>query len=320
MRNKSFARGGVGVVYFFAMKMEPQPLTFAPVYKSYLWGGERLPARYNRTDAPEVCAESWEISGHSDGMSVVDRGVYAGETLDALARRFGAQLIGRPLETFPLIFKLINAREQLSVQVHPSDATAAQWGGEAKSEMWYLLNNGHLCAGTRPGTTTALFQDALANHSVASLLIRHDVREGDALYIPGGLIHAICEGCLVYEVQQSSNTTYRLFDWERGRQLHIDEGLRVVDWQLAPSLVRASAGDRDVIRCDYFHMRERALDGAATVAMNDSFHVLFVKDGAVRVTAGGATVEAACGASVLLPACCGAYTLEGRADLLITTL
>jgi len=340
------------------MKMEPKPLCFRPVYKSYLWGGTCLPACYGRADAPEVCAESWEISGHSEGMSVVDGGAYAGETLDALAKRFGAQLMGRPFEKFPLIFKLINARERLSVQVHPSDASAKKWGGEAKSEMWYMLNDGQLYAGMRDDTTKPGFRAALAtrvaihwlkkqniNHPVVDaisdaekqehhdaatraaekFLIRHDVHAGDALYIPGGLIHAIDAGCLVYEVQQCSNTTYRLYDWERNRKLHIDEGLRVVDWRLAPSIVRAgetAAGWRDVIQCDYFNLRELALESATTVAMAGSFHALFVKSGTVRVEAGGAAIKAGCGASVLLPACCGAYTLapEGRAEILVTTL
>ena len=305
------------------MKMEPKPLCFRPVYKSYLWGGKFLPARYGRVDAPEVCAESWEISGHTEGMSVVDSGAYAGETLDALVKRFGAELVGRPLEKFPLIFKLINARERLSVQVHPSDAAALEFGGEAKSEMWYMLGAGQLYAGLRDGVTETDFLKALEDKSVAKLLVEHDVAEDDALYIPGGLIHAIGEGCLVYEVQQCSNTTYRLFDWDRNRKLHIDQGMRVVNWNLGtPPIVRAasSTGWRDVIRCEYFHMRELVLEGATTVEMVDSFHALFVKSGTVRVKAGGEEVVAVCGASVLLPACCGAYELEGGAEILVTTL
>jgi len=117
-----------------------------------------------------------------------------------------------------------------------------------------------------------------------------------------------------------------LYDWERNRKLHMDEGLRVVDWRLVPPIVRApetpAAGWRDVTRCDYFHMRELTLEKPEAVAMDGTFHALFVKDGAARVEAGGAVMEAPCGTSVLLPACCGAYTLapEGRAEILITTL
>jgi len=337
--------------------MEPKPLTFVPVYKSYLWGGRQLPARYNRADAPEVCAESWEISGHPEGMGAVKNGAYAGETLDALNRRFGPQLAGRAFDKFPLIFKILNARERLSVQVHPSDAAAKKWGGEAKSEMWYMLSRGRLYAGMRDDTTKPGFRAALAGHFAASYLRRHnialaepdpektrlhpsfasravekyllhhDVRAGDALYIPGGLIHAIDAGCLVYEVQQCSNTTYRLYDWERNRKLHMDEGLRVVDWRLVPRIACApqtpSAGWRDVIRGPHFHLRELTLDAPETVSTGDSFHALFVKDGAARVEAGGAAMDAPCGTSVLLPACCGAYTLApvgGRAEILATTL
>ena len=157
--------------------MEPKPLCFRPVYKSYLWGGKNLPACYGRADAPEVCAESWEISGHTEGMSVVDGGAYAGETLDALAKRFGAELMGRPLEKFPLIFKLINARERLSVQVHPSDASAKKWGGEAKSEMWYMLNDGQLYAGMRDDTTKPGFRAAGGRLSPAAARWRATRRE-----------------------------------------------------------------------------------------------------------------------------------------------
>jgi len=305
------------------MILEPKPLAFRPVYKSYLWGGRFLPAQYNRADAPEVCAESWEISGHSEGMSIVESGAHAGETLDALARRFGAQLIGRPLEKFPLIFKLINARERLSVQVHPSDAAALAHGGEAKSEMWFMLGDGKIYAGLRGGVDEKNFRAAIETKTVESLLVRHDVREGDAIYIPGGLIHAIGENCLVYEVQQASDTTYRLFDWERSRRLHIEQGMRVTDWGLAtPKVVRATPrpGWHDVVRCEYFYMRELILNGAETVASDGSCHALFVKRGTARVSSGGATMEAACGKSVLLPACCGAYALEGDAEILITTL
>ena len=337
------------------MKMEPQPLCFAPVYKSYLWGGKRMPDRYNRPGAPEVCAESWEISGHSEGMSVAAGGAYAGETLGALNRRFGAQLAGREFEKFPLIFKILNARERLSVQVHPSDASAKRWGGEAKSEAWYMLGAGKLYAGVRgdtskPGLRAALttriaihlqqlhnpghdagtlrhdLHTALATRAAEKYLLHHGLREGDALYIPGGLIHAVDAGCLVYEIQQCSDTTYRLYDWERNRRLHIDEGLRVVDWGLVPPINRApetrAKGWRDVIRCDYFNLRELTLDAPETVATDGSFHALFVKDGAARVEAGGVAIEAPCGASVLLPACCGAYTVvpAGCAAVLVTTL
>ncbi len=317
------------------MKFEAYPLCFAPVYKSYMWGGKRLAAKYGRVDAPEVCAESWEISGHAEGMSVVKNGVYAGETLDALVKRFGAELLGRPLDKFPLIFKLIDARERLSVQVHPSDATAAQWGGEAKSEMWMLLDGEgvtHLYAGVQKGANEAGFRAALANRTTPQLLVDHEVREGDALYIQGGLIHAIGEGCLVYEVQQCSNTTYRLYDWDRvgadgkGRELHIDQGLRVTDWNLgAPPIVHADAATRwcNVIRSPYFDMRQLTLESdTERVAMADSFHALFVKRGNARVEAGGKTMDVPCGSSVLIPVCCGSYaiTANGRAQILLTTL
>ncbi|MCL1888214.1 MAG: class I mannose-6-phosphate isomerase [Kiritimatiellaeota bacterium] len=344
------------------MNMEPKALRFAPVYKSYPWGGTRLPARYQRADAPEVCAESWEISGHPKGMGVVAAGPYAGMTLDALARRFGAQLTGRPLETFPLIFKILNARGRLSLQVHPSDATARAFGGEPKSEAWHMLGPGVIYTGLRDGVTEADLRDARTDRDFENLLLRHDVAEGDSVYIPGGLVHAIGEGSLVYEIQQSSDTTYRLYDWgNNGRETHVEEGLRVVDWSLgAPKIIKGRAGCegappspcppgglpipktfgnpsgggqgtarptlgwREILRTPYFHLRGITLaDEPLRVEMpGDTFHALFVKRGAARVEAGGETTGARCGDSLLLPACCGAYTLapEGGAEILLTTL
>lgn len=322
------------------MKMQIEPLEFTPVYKSYLWGGSRIAANYAREGAPGVCAESWEISGHADGMSVVKSGAYAGQTLAALAETFGRALVGEasPTEkTFPLLFKLIDARERLSVQVHPSDATAAKFGGEAKSEMWYLLGeDGQLFAGLKPGVTEAGFRTALAEGKVAQLLATYDVREGDALYIPGGLVHAIGEGCLVYEVQQCSNTTYRLYDWDRTgpdgkpRALHIDEGLRVVDWAAGvPEIMRggkAGALPRwdEVVASPYFRMRRLALenDNEKITVSGESFHVLFIEKGRATVRAGNVVLSAATGQSLLLPACAETYEVvaDGRAELLVTTL
>ena len=308
------------------MKMDPRPLRFKPVYKPYPWGGKFLPERYRRTDAPEVCAESWEISGHPDGMSVVDGGPYDGARLDTLVERFAEQLIGWPFKKFPLLFKIINARERLSVQVHPSGPSATAHGGEAKSEMWYMLGPGAIYAGLREGTMMPDLLDALDRHSVASLLTRHEMAEGEAIFIPGGLIHAIDAGSLIYEVQQCSNTTYRLYDWGRvDRELHIEQGMRVIGWHLRPSVIprQNTAGWSDVIRNIFFHMRRLRLLQPTFVATDGTFHALFVKRGAARLEAGDEIFNIASGDSILVPACCASYTLipaDSDAEILVTTL
>ena len=218
------------------------PLLFRPVYKDYIWGGDRIPAAYSRGDAPGRCAESWEIAAHPDGDSVVAHGPFAGRTLSALTAEYGAALTGTraPDPTrFPLLFKLIDAREKLSVQVHPSDATAGLTGGEPKTEMWYVLDRtggATLYAGLRDGVTPAALRAALADGTAKHCLTEHPATPGQAIFIPGGLVHAIGDGCLIYEVQQNSNTTYRLYDWDRvgadgtPRALHVGQSFKVIDW------------------------------------------------------------------------------------------
>jgi mannose-6-phosphate isomerase len=218
------------------------PLTFNPVYKDYIWGGDRLSRQFHRDGTPTPCAESWEISAHPDGASIVAQGKYAGRSLPDLASEFGVALMGTktPDPTrFPLLFKLIDARDKLSVQVHPNNANAALTHGEPKTEMWCVLDRvqgSSLYAGLCEGTTPELLRAALADGTADKCLTEMKVNPGDAIFIPGGLVHAIGDGCLIYEVQQNSNTTYRLYDWNRvgadgtPRPLHIEESFKTIEW------------------------------------------------------------------------------------------
>jgi mannose-6-phosphate isomerase len=323
-----------------------QPLLFAPVYKDYLWGGTRIAERYHRSGTPEVCAESWEIAAHPDGASVVSAGPWAGCTLQDLTRTHGRALLGTRAprdDHFPLLFKLIDARQRLSVQVHPNEASAPRCGGEPKSEMWVVLEcapGATLFAGLRPGSSPETLRQALSTGSgLDAQLMRLPVAPGDALYIPGGLVHAIGEGCLLYEVQQNSNTTYRLYDWGRTgpdgkpRPLHIDLAFQAIDWQLpVPSLRRpqtpaAAVGANawnEVMQTPFFRMRRVRLAATETVAQDgNSFHALFVTSGGARVEAGGVAREMTTGDSGLVPAAAGGFRitpLGDDAELLITTL
>ncbi len=323
---------------------EPQePFVFLPVYKDYIWGGSRIPAAYGRTGAPGVCAESWEISAHPDGASVVASGAFAGQQLDALAARFGADLTGTRSPDparFPLLFKLLDARERLSVQVHPSNANAALTRGEPKTEMWVVLDGAPgscLYAGLAQGVSPDSLRAALGAGTAETCLARLPVEPGQALFIPGGLVHAIGEGCLIYEVQQNSNTTYRLYDWNRTgvdgkpRALHIAESFKTIDWSLRPPqmltpAIRAACGRNtwsDVVSCEFFTLRKLALAEPLSLPLDGtSFHALFVEKGRTSVTSGGETVTLNSGASCLIPAASTGYTLtpETPSTLLITTL
>jgi mannose-6-phosphate isomerase len=319
------------------------PLVFKPVYKDYLWGGTRLASVYSRAGTPAVCAESWEIASHPDGESVVASGRFAGRGLMALAAEYGAALTGAraPEPTrFPLLFKLIDARDRLSVQVHPNNGNAGRTGGEPKTEMWVVLDRApgaSLYAGLAGGVTPDSLRAALADGTAAARLVELPVEPGQALFIPGGLVHAIGAGCLIYEVQQNSNTTYRLFDWNRTgadgkpRALHIEESFKTIDWSLpaarmiAPAPCGTEGPNRwsDVVACAFFNVRRLDLAAPLDVAVDGaSFHALFAAGGRVDVAAGGERVTLRAGQSALVPADAGAYTLtpDASAGLIVTTL
>jgi mannose-6-phosphate isomerase len=320
------------------------PLTFKPVYKDYIWGGDRLSKQFHRTGTPTPCAESWEISAHPDGTSIVSQGKYAGRSLPDLATEFGVALMGTktPDPTrFPLLFKLIDARDKLSVQVHPNNANAALTHGEPKTEMWYVLDRvqgSSLYAGLREGATPELLRAALLNGTADKCLTEVQVNPGDAIFIPGGLVHAIGDGCLIYEVQQNSNTTYRLYDWNRvgadgkPRPLHIEESFKTIEWDNARMRECANARMREcanarianyksLVSCTFFQVGKLALEGSASLAHDGTtFTALFVEDGNVSAEAGGETVQLTKGMSCLIPAAAEHFLLTGNASLLITTL
>ena len=323
--------------------MTPYPLLFRHVYRDYLWGGDRIARRFGREDAPERCAESWEISPHPDGPSVVSNGPLAGRDLQSLCDEFGPKLLGSAVDgtRFPLLIKLIDARQKLSVQVHPSDETAAAVGGEPKTEMWYVLDaapGARIYCGLRgcPGPRT--LRDALAAHRVPDLLVAHDSEVGSAMFVPGGTVHAIGEGNLVFEVQQNSNTTYRVFDWDRvdangrARELHVDKAVSVIQWRApAPGFLRpvaepdSGAGNRRsrILRSDFFELHATTLRAPESVVLDGTtFHALFVRDGAARLSWPGmdGPLDLPLGTSCLVPAALGSYELAPLGEAPVTVL
>ena len=319
------------------------PFLFRHVYRDYLWGGDRIARRFGRADAPARCAESWEISPHPDGPSIVANGPLAGRDLQSLADEFGEALLGSAVEgtRFPLLMKLIDAKQKLSVQVHPADDNAAVVGGEAKTEMWYVLDaepGAKIYCGLRdcPGPRT--LRDALAAHRVPGLLVAHDSEVGAAMFVPGGTVHAIGDGNLVYEVQQNSNTTYRVFDWDRvdaegrSRELHVDKAVAVIDWRASQTgFLRpvaesdSAAGNRRerILRSDFFELHSTRLQAAEEVVLDGlTFHALFVLDGAARLSWPGmdSPIDLPLGTSCLVPASLGSYTLAPLGDAPATVL
>src|SRR5688572_1894607 len=221
----------------------PQALSFRPLYMERVWGGRRIENQLGRSLPPGLpIGESWELVDRDDAQSVVDVGDHAGMSLHQLWTEYRETVFGAVPDSprFPLLAKILDARETLSVQVHPPASVAPELNGEPKTEMWYLLEaepGAELFAGFRRGVDRQQFESALANGDVAELLHRIPVQAGDTLFIPSGRCHAIGAGCLIVEIQQNSDTTYRVFDWNRTgldgkpRQLHVAESLRSIDFQ-----------------------------------------------------------------------------------------
>lgn len=303
------------------------PLMFKPVYKNYIWGGNRIGRRYSRSLPPGTYAESWEITNRAEGTNVVVNGSLAGKDIQELTQAYGTELLGRPLEHFPLLIKLIDAKERLSVQVHPDEAAAKATGGEAKAEMWYVLEaepDAEVYAGFKPGVNEGRFREALANGQVGDLLEHVPVRQGDVLYIPGGCVHTIGAGILILEVQQNSDTTYRVFDWDRfgadgiPRELHIEQAMKVIKWQGVPAALQpmpsesSSKGNLIVerLRSPYFRFEEVNVAGILDCPLDaKSFHALFLEKGLVRIKSGSVLVDVTPGTTILVPECLKEYEM-----------
>jgi len=317
------------------------PLTFAPRLKHYLWGGRRLEELLGRRLPEGVTAESWEISGHPDEPSVVADGPLAGRNLPDLVTRYGVELLGHrgaraaARGAFPLLVKLLDARHALSVQVHPNDAWAAahRTGESGKDEMWYILHaepGAQIIHGVQEGVDRADFRRAVAEGHVQDVLNRVSVRPGDSVMVRAGTVHGILSGVVLLEVQQTSDTTYRIYDWDRlgpdgrPRELHVDKALEVIDFDhpgpavVEPRPIETTGGiGREVIaECRHFVVeRIRAEAGAGYTATLDGTSCEIW--GAV---AGKASLHASRAAPLdleparfsLLPATMGRFTLQAH--------
>ncbi|MFA6547207.1 MAG: type I phosphomannose isomerase catalytic subunit, partial [Limisphaerales bacterium] len=229
------------------------PLTFQSIFKGRVWGGRKLEQRYGKALPPRtLIGESWEITDRPEGVSVITNGPLAGRDLRWLMENHAKELLGdsHPCAgRFPLLVKILDAQEKLSLQVHPPGHKAAELRGEPKTEMWYVADatpDADLFVGLRRGVTRAEFERRIQDGSVAECFHRIPVKRGDSMFLPSGRVHALGAGNLIFEIQQNSDTTYRVFDWNRvgldgkPRELHIPQALASIDFDdfepaLAPS-------------------------------------------------------------------------------------
>jgi len=312
------------------------PVRFEPVYKDYLWGGTRIAEIYGRPETPTPCAESWEVSDRNDGMSIVADGPLRGRSLRELIEANPRAWLGADATAgrFPLLVKLIDARDRLSVQVHPDERAAAEIpGAEPKTEAWVFLGDrpAEIHAGLLPGTTPERLADAVRDGTCERLLRRREVHPGDVAFVPAGRLHAIGAGCLLLEVQQNSNTTYRLYDWHRvgpdghPRELHVERALRAIrfDDDAPPPpppkrLEKTAAFLRErLLECPYFRIDRIALTGRFETRLDGrAFHILFVAEGNATLRWPEGETSLSAGSTRLVPAALPSYALDGRAEIL----
>ena len=282
-----------------------QPLIFEPIFQERIWGGRRLESVFGKKLPPEKrIGESWEIVDRPEAQSVVRQGPLRGKTLHELWRNYRVEIFGESTPDtphFPLMAKLIDARERLSVQVHPPTEVANKLGGETKTEFWYCAAadpGAELMAGLRRGVTRKEFQGALERGDAAEVVHRIKVRAGDAFFVPSGRIHAIGAGNLIVEISQNSDTTYRVFDWNRaGREMHVEQALASIDFNdFEPQLLRAEG--KQLVQCPFFQVEKWHLDKPRLAPGSPTCAIFFCLSGAIEVQ--GASFEA--GDFFLVPA------------------
>ncbi len=306
--------------------------------KDYIWGGTRLRDEYGKKSDADKVAESWELSCHKDGKSVIANGEYAGKTLDEYIEKEGKQVLGtncERFEYFPILIKLIDAKDNLSVQVHPDNEYALRVEGEyGKTEMWYIVDceeGAELLYGFKHEITREEFADRIKNNTLLEVTNNVPVHKGDVFFIESGTLHAIGKGILIAEIQQNSNTTYRIYDYGRvgkdgkPRELHIEKACEVTKLIPPTRPTKPQGEKRDMggysetllATSEYFNVNKLDVQSEAALEATDaSFNSVLVLSGSF--TLGGLELDK--GDSCFIPAGYGSYTLKGTGEVILTDI
>ena len=312
---------------------------FKPLLKQTLWGGDKIIPFKRLNVQMDNVGESWEISGVKDNETVVLDGPDAGKTLNELVKQEKAQLVGKENyerfgDEFPLLVKFIDAQKDLSIQVHPDDEVAHRFGyNQGKTEMWYCLDGepgAALYCGLKQQLTPAQYQQMVTDDSITEALARYEVHEGDVFYIPAGRIHSICAGSLVAEIQQTSDVTFRIYDFKRRdkngnlRQLHTREAAEAIDYTVQSDYRTPYHAEKNVpqqvVQCPFFTTAIYDLTEPMLLDYSelDSFVILMVVKGEGKLTADGETIALRAGETILLPATTQEVRVEGELKFLET--
>jgi mannose-6-phosphate isomerase len=315
--------------------MQLYPLQFQPILKERIWGGTKLKTYLNKPITSDITGESWELSGVAGDVSVVANGYYQGVSLNELMAQFPEELLGKKIyhqfgSEFPLLFKYLDAREDLSIQVHPNDELArARHNSFGKTEMWYVMQadaGAELIVGFKEDSNAAEYLEHLHNNALTDLLDYKPVQKGDVFFLQTGTVHAIGAGMVIAEIQQTSDITYRLYDFDRTdaqgnkRELHVDLALDAINYQkieAATNYNRVVNQANEMVDCPYFTTRLIPLDGQLAIDHQlDSFVVYMCTEGTFDFHFNHQTNHYQTGDTILVPAALNQYKISGQATLL----
>lgn len=305
------------------------PIKFENLYYEKIWGGRDFESFRENLPHGDI-GESWDIACHHNGMSIVSNGYLKGKTFEELIKEYGTELLGESFENkeFPLLVKLINSKEKLSVQVHPSDEYAKRVENSlGKTEAWYVVDakpGASLIVGTK-NCDKAIFEKAIREGKTEEYLNKIEVKKGDCFLINSGLVHAICEGVIIAEIQQSSDITYRIYDYGRPREIHVEKSMDVIDFNLKPinasgkKLVSFCGYEKGILcASEYFTIEKYVV--SSEVSENSDINKFFIftcVDGkGTIISEDGTKIDILKGDSILIPAKLGKYTIQGELTLL----
>lgn len=317
-----------------------KPLKFNALLKQTLWGGDKIIPFKHLSDKLENVGESWEISGVKGNETLVAEGEFAGQSLNDVVIALKADLVGKANyerfgNEFPLLIKFIDARQDLSIQVHPTDEIAQKQGKDrGKTEMWYIMDSdpdAKLYSGLKKEITPEQYKEMVENDTICDALAQYAVKEGDCFFLPAGRIHAIGTGCFLAEIQQTSDVTYRIYDFKRKdkdgnyRQLHTKEAAECINYNVETNYrteyVPVKNQGIALVNCPYFSTAVYDLDEPMTLDYSelDSFVILIGMKGSGTVTDGeGNTLTLNAGESMLVPATTQTLKVEGTVKFLET--
>ena len=312
------------------------PFVFEPIFKDRIWGGRELARLYAKPiPAGEPTGEAWEVSDRPGDASVITNGPLAGKNLRWLMENHAAEILGaaKPAAEgrFPLLCKILDARDKLSLQVHPPASKAAELKGEPKTEMWYIADaapGASLYVGLKRGVTRAEFEKKIADGSVADCFHRIPVKAGDTMFLPSGRVHAIGDGLVIFEIQQNSDTTYRVFDWNRvgldgkPRELHIAQSLASIDFNdFEPKLVATNfvadgqVQKRALVNDPLFKVAAWKLAAGSRGQLKaKQLQIVALTAGTAEITSGATSVKLAAGQFCLIPASLTESTISATTD------